>query len=66
MIITNKFVTVLHMHDILFEQKITRRQFLLISFSLIIGVLGLKRFLKNDSPTQKAKTPFSHGTFGGR
>lgn len=55
------------MDENLFEQKITRKQFLILMIVFVAGVIGLSNLLNiiGRNPDRKEPKSFSAGTFGG-
>jgi len=55
------------MDENLFEQKITRKQFLILMIVFVAGAIGLSNLLNiiGRNPDRKESKSFSAGTFGG-
>lgn len=47
------------------DATLTRKQFLMLIASLVLGIIGIKQLLSIGKP-QRTSTGFSSGTYGGR
>ena len=51
--------------ETLMDTTLTRKQFLLVIASLILGIIGLKSLLKGNQP-QRTSKGFGGGAYGGK